>query len=453
MYTVRFQDGHRDVCISADGRPVAFPRSIRVRSERDGCIEVEPVSEGIGTDGPDILVGELPIPFMSNGRIAISWLALPPPPPLKLGDVSVMWSRIASLGYPLPAGNPAQGLHAAAAAGHGQWPSPGLEVLPHAHATAVRILGSWPSVECTTSIWRPIDVPGGREDERATEKVAGRWPATRRADGTFVPSRTGRVMPTRVPWRSSSLSRVAATVVQALEDLALETGWDISSRRTFDLLARRARPPVDATDPPVSTWPQPAADALRAMHVLLADLQAAQSGPRRAPLSYLWKLYEAWVAAELGNALAALPGVVTDVPPQPGAGCDWHARYTLGTAEFVIVSQARLAGVPHSCPPLEAVGLRSVTSVLLPDILVASRTPPDSAWTVIVFDAKHRAAGHSMDPGRVAEAGSKYLWGVRRDPDVRGVDRVVIVSTEGAGEMFGESSSIESVKMLPIVDE
>lgn len=449
MFTVRFQDGNRDVSISAEGRPVALPPSVRVRRQTNGYIEVEPISQGIGSDGPDVLVGELPIPFEVGGRVGLAWLALPPPSPLEQRDVSTMWSRIQDLRYPLPSGNAAQGLHSAAAAGGGDAPSPGLEILPHAHAAAVGLVAEWPSVESSTSVWRPVDVPGGREDERVTERFAARWPAVRRANDILVPGRTARIVPSKVSWSSSGLSGTAVKVHRALDALGRTTGWDVPPRRTFDLLARRAWPASPVADPPLSSWPQAAADALRAMRALLATLESAASGPRRAPLSYLWRLYEAWVAAELGHALSAIPGVIAVAPPEPGKGCDWHARYQLGAGEFIVAAQPRLAGAPTSCPPLVDVGLKSVTSVLIPDLLVAWRATTESEWTTTIFDAKHRVTGKPMDAGAVAEAGSKYLWGLRRTPDKRGVNRVVIVSPEDAGSMFSDDSLIDAVRMLP----
>jgi hypothetical protein len=271
----------------------------------------------------------------------------------------------------------------------------------------------------------------------------------RRSNDILVPGRTARVVPSKAVWSSSSLSGTAVRVHRALEALGVATGWDVSSRRMFDLVARRAWPQSQVADPPLSSWPQAAADALRAMRALLATLESAASGPRRAPLSYLWRLYEAWVAAELGHALSAIPGVVPATPPQPGKGCDWHARYELGAGAFVLAAQARLAGAPTSCPPLADIGLRSVTSVLVPDLLVAWRASTGSEWATIIFDAKHRVAGQPMDAGAVAEAGSKYLWGLRRNARHLGVNRVVIVSTENAGSMLSDDSLIDGVRMLP----
>jgi len=449
MFTVRFQDGSRDISVSAQGRPVALPPTVRVRRESTDSIEIEPVAQGIGTDGPDVLVGELPIPFEAGGRIALSWLALPPLPPLELRDVSTMWSRIQELGYPVPRGNAAQGLHSASAVGVADSPSPGLELLPEAHAAAVGLLGAWPSVETSTHLWRPIDVPGGREDERMTEKLAGRWPPVRRSIDVLVPGRTARVVPSTTPWASSSLSGAAVKVHQTLDALGQRTGWVVPSRRTFDLLARRAWPSSPTTDPPLSSWPQAAADALRSMRALLATLDSAASGPRRAPLSYLWRLYEAWVAAELGHAFSAIPGVAVLQSPQAAVGCDWHARYQMGTGELLVAAQARLGASPASCPSLVEVGLRSATSVLIPDLVVAWRASTTSEWKTIVFDAKHRFAGQPMDAGAVAQAGSKYLWGLRRRVGESGVHRVVIVSTEDAGAMFSRESLIDAVRMLP----
>jgi hypothetical protein len=449
MFTVQFRDGDRDITLPTPGIPLALPASVRVRRRGNDWLEIEPKAQGIGTEGPDVLVGELPIPFTDGRRTAVEWLALPPPSPLRIEDIATMWSRIADLGCPLPTGNVGQGVHSAAAAGDGLSPSPGVELLPHAHAAAAAVLARWPTIESSTFVWRPVDVPGGREDEGLTERSAGRWPAVRRADCALIPGRTARVMPSAAAWSSASLSATAVNVHRALARLGQETGFEVSSRRTFDLLARRAWPVAAAADQPLSSWPPAAADALRVMRSLLAALAAAAAGPRRAPLSYLWRLYEAWVAAELGHAFSAIPGVITVIPLASGADCDWHARYQVGGAEIIVVAQARLAASPTSCLPLEDAGLRSVTSVLRPDLIAAWRSSPDEEWEVVVFDAKHRVAGQPMDAGAVAEAGSKYLWGVRRESLERGVNRVVIVSTEGGGTMLKAQALIDSVRLVP----
>lgn len=430
-------------------RPVALPTSVRLLNRGDDWLEIEPKAQGVGTEGPDVLVGDLPLPVYEGHRMIVDWMSLPPPLPLRMGDISTMWGRIAELGYPLPNMNIAQGLHSAAAASVTDSPSIGLELLPKAHAAAMSLLTQWPVVESSTSVWRPIDVPGGREDERLTDRLAGRWSAVRRADERLLPGRTARTVPSEASWSSSSLSAAALRARHALDDLGHETGFEVPARRTFDLLARQAWPLRAVADPPLSSWPPVAADTIYMLRALLASLDAAVAGPRRAPLSYVWRLYEAWVAAELGHLLASIPGITTAIPPKSGPGCDWYARYELGRSEFIVAAQARVAATPQSCPPIEDADLHSITSVLRPDLLIASRLAPGESWQVIVFDAKHRIAGQTMDASAVAEAGSKYLWGIRRESLDCGVNRVVIVSTEDTGAMFDSDALIDSVRFLP----
>ena len=90
----------------------------------------------------------------------------------------------------------------------------------------------------------------------------------------------------------------------------------------------------------------------------------------------------------------------------------------------------------------------SVSSDLTPDVLIELK---GSRRFILVIDAKRRLTETAMESAEVAEAGSKYVWGIR---DASGthdgvVDEVVIASSAPPGAMHSELSKIRPVQTLP----
>ncbi|AXH95509.1 hypothetical protein DV701_04615 [Ornithinimicrobium avium] len=95
--------------------------------------------------------------------------------------------------------------------------------------------------------------------------------------------------------------------------------------------------------------------------------------------------------------------------------------------------------------------IRSLTSTLVPDVGVFLMT--DHEQRMVVVDAKRRSA-LTMRADDVAEASSKYVWGLRVSPPSDGaprlaVDRVVLASTAQTPEMYSDHSRIEGSTVVP----
>ncbi|MFA9432815.1 hypothetical protein [Egicoccus sp. AB-alg2] len=118
---------------------------------------------------------------------------------------------------------------------------------------------------------------------------------------------------------------------------------------------------------------------------------------------------------------------------------------------YHVVAQARFSANPDACAPLAHLGIFSISSVLRPDCVVVVEED-GIAPRVVAVDAKKRQA--AMDAGDVAEAASKYVWGLRRSSPgavaTVAVDRVVVAAPAGGGPMFDQTlSRIEVTGLAP----
>jgi hypothetical protein len=95
--------------------------------------------------------------------------------------------------------------------------------------------------------------------------------------------------------------------------------------------------------------------------------------------------------------------------------------------------------------------VESISSTLIPDVLVAIQAesqPP----SIAVIDAKKRGVGTAMTAGDVAEAASKYLWGIvwEGSDSVRAVQQVLIAASAlDNATMYSPSAAIEARVLLP----
>jgi hypothetical protein len=119
----------------------------------------------------------------------------------------------------------------------------------------------------------------------------------------------------------------------------------------------------------------------------------------------------------------------------------------------IVVAQPQVSDDPTTCEPLEELGLVSLTSVLEPDLLVAFENQADHSWTIDVYDAKKRRMSDRrprMSAGDVAEAASKYLWGLRAGSlEGRLVRTVSILSPTTPESMFDTESRIDTLGLRP----
>lgn len=445
---VVFTDKARSVTTEVEGEPVLFPAATRVVSRSAGKVEVEPVG-GIGDDGtPDVLVGRLPVVTRCDRRLIAEYIDLLAPPPFEDSDVSQMWETLKDSPVPMPSGIYAQGrldlADPSALRSEGIEP----EFLPVAHSAARTLAVDWPHTESIQQVWRPIDVIGGREDERGTERRAGFFPAVVQQDGTIRPASTSRVVPAGHAWRSSLLATHAREVIQRLDRLSCPMNRRILA--PFEMVAKQAHDPMGAPEQPLSTWPAKASAALTSLRALLSGVIETEEGRASAPLCSLWRLYEAWVAVQILSALVADDRLSQRSKPQRGHGDDWHVVFDGPKGRIILVAQPDISNDEGNAESLEPTAVFSVSSRLQPDAIVAVEDRVSGAWLVDVYDAKKRT--HAMSSSDVAEAASKYVWGIRRvDPAPMNlvVRNATIVTTLDAGAMYSVDSRIESLCAMP----
>ena len=184
---------------------------------------------------------------------------------------------------------------------------------------------------------------------------------------------------------------------------------------------------------------------------------------REAPLCRFWELYEAWVLRTLVLEISAHLGAEPSQPPSllgwadrggPAPRPTWWANWVTPKREIDLWAQIRISasgptifrppgfGSVPTAPLPDAV---SVTSDLIPDAIVRSRSSRRLAMTSVV-DAKQRT-GTGMLASDAGAAGSKYLWGLRR-PRARGApapDAVVLLTPLNAPAMHDPSEARISV--------
>jgi hypothetical protein len=104
--------------------------------------------------------------------------------------------------------------------------------------------------------------------------------------------------------------------------------------------------------------------------------------------------------------------------------------------------------------PLTNSSCVSLSATLIPDVAIVVSSTETERPVVTLLDAKKRTTTTAMMPADVAEAASKYLWGIRwldenASTSPFAVARVVVVSSAPAATMNSPLSLIESVELRP----
>ena len=303
--------------------------------------------------------------------------------------------------------------------------------------------------------WQHLELPGGREDPVLTARRGARYPGLPSKGGT-LPARSARRIGADPPWTSQTLARAAVRAlhhVRGAEWLGSADERRVVEQPLLDVAARAAGDAAQP-DPPLSSWP---AQARRLLELLLAIGAAASAtedddSPTRAPLCYVWRLYEAWVASEVLYGIDRRDDTVRTEFVTGRPGYEWLTTHAVPGGELIACAQLRVgSALDHLANRLPA-GIRSNTSVLIPDVCVfLVRT--DHRTECVVVDAKRRSSV-TMAPDDVAEAASKYVWGLRIGPEGGLEPRVdiakaIIATTAIAPVMHSVESRIVAMRVLP----
>ena len=402
---------------------------------------------------PDVFVGSLPILYMSNSlrRPAVASLDVPPPAPFAVEDVQEMWRDLRASPIPVPDAVPLQGR--VEVGGKASFDATQLELAHVARAIGqgLALTRDWPQFETSETLWRSTDLRGGREDGRLTERHE-RQVAFSRSETRRIPDRTARRRASSEDWRSSRVATVTRALRRSIADRAVERAGQDELRQTvrlLDQIARRATSPVAARDVSPSSWPSGMrayySDALRAF----SALEATRTGIHEVPLSRLWELYEAWVATRCFRVLCDLFGEPVASRGATLGVARWFAEWSAGERRVFMYVQPVIGRERMELTASSSI--QSISSTLIPDVLLVIETESNTS-RIFVIDAKKRGTGTAMTAGDVAEAASKYLWGVvwAGSDFVRAVAGALIAASalENA-TMYSASSAIEARVLLP----
>lgn len=436
------------------GPVLLLPSAMAIVEQGPSHVIVAPrqTREDRGDPIPDVLIGTMPFVHLNpEGLPSLAELWIPPPPPFRDEDVRMMWNEIDEAACPLPHSVLAQGGLGPGRIAERREIGLTADFVALAYRRARALLARWPPQEAYELIWRNIELRGGREDFQATERRMPALAALKTKDGRPLPQKTARRRGIEDPWTSWLLYDAALAVVKeagALGDRVIE---DLPWRKVtaaFRAVAGRARPDRSSSDSPVSTWPIAARLCYEGFLAALSVVRSTKTGAATAPLSYLWRLFEAWVAVSSYRTLVDRFGPSIEAP-EAASGCEWRARWQLNGSSLSFLAQARIdgTGVP-AAPP--AARIRSISSDLIPDVLLIVE-PSEGDVRIGVIDAKQRLVHTGMGPRDVAEAASKYVWGIRRQDEIRALPVVsaLVVSSMPAGNMYSKESRIRAQQALP----
>lgn len=396
-----------------------------------------------GEELPDVPVGALPIATLNpnSGALEIVSIPLPPPPPITGGDVEAMWHALGSLPTATRRWVRRRALWENATL-QTRWSEFELFVasLPELVAIAKHLITRWPQQEDHDTAWRPVELAGGREDVVATIRRLGPQGGTRTPQG-LIPERSVRRRGSTRPWELAAVSLMAAEVSRRVRGEAHTA--DRSVLAPLDAVAAAARPRTRQRDPAPSSWPAPLRGFHDAALDVLAAVTAASHGKREAPLCHLWTLYEAWVSAQAVEAVALYKGRPPDLGPQlhrvHRGGAAWLARWHDDADVIDVWGQLDIGRKDEPLCGDPAFTIRSVTSTLIPDALVAVRRAHQQR--IVAIDAKFRS--DRLDPDDAATGASKYHWGLRpaRNGQPIGLAEVVLATSGRAVQPYDPGAS------------
>jgi hypothetical protein len=440
--------------INIDGPVLLAPAGTTVA--RDGETIVIQPADGTGLQdpsAPDVFVGSLPVLYMSSSlrRPAVASLDVPPPAPFAGEDIQQMWRELRESPMPVPDSVSLQGR--VKVGGKASFDATQLELAHVARAIGrgLALSRDWPQLETTETLWRPTDLRGGREDGRLTERHE-RQVAFSRSATPRIPDRTARRRASSEDWRSSRVAAVTRALRRSIAHRAGEgPGRDAlrQTERLLDHIARSVTSPIAARDIGPSSWPSRMrayyADALRAF----SALEATRAGIHEVPLSRLWELYEAWVTTRCFRLLCDLFGEPVPTRAPILGVARWSAEWSAGERRVHMFVQPVIGAQRLE---LTASGsVQSISSTLIPDVLLAIQSGAN-APKIFAIDAKKRGAGTAMRAGDVAEAASKYLWGIvwAGSDSLRAIEGALIAASalENA-TMYSTSAAIEAHVLLP----
>lgn len=398
-----------------------------------------------------VTVGSLPVVTqdLSTQELSVVYLDLPPPRGFDTPGISEMWNALSVLPPSARAAVRRAALWDSGARLHYSDLAVHLPTLPDLLAESVHLLHNWPQKESVAYLWHPLGLPGGVEQVGRTLRSLHRVECAQLGD-RVVPSKTVRRRGDSEPWKLHAVSSLAQSVKRRIAEHDEVTGTGIPKLLApLDAVVERAQPSHPVADVSPSSWPAP----LRSWHQkgrqVLAEAEADRRLDGRAPLCQFHDLFEAWVTVKVMEQISTRFGEPV-IKNQPDGNSllgkpTFFSRWTTEQGPIEVWAQKCI-----EAPIATVLGreIRSVTSTLAPDLLVAT---PNG---LVAIDAKYTSKTR-VPIGTVSATGSKYMWGLRDGPDAEAgpaLDAVHVVTNAQPAQTFGSESLVRSWTMRPGVE-
>lgn len=281
-----------------------------------------------------------------------------------------------------------------------------------AHDAAV-LIARWPTRLDRRCTWLPMGVAGGVEDLPLTIREATDRGYVIEQEGALTITQSARWVGDRQLVRSTSVAAMARAVLQVVRQSVPRAQMPLikSLMNPLAVVAQLAATPAGHRDPEPSSWPIPFITFVASCTRAIAELQSSVRGRGVVPLLDTDELYEAWLAIEAGDSLNAHLG--QQVASESDALAAWERediRYELWMKPS-IPRAGRIFGATSY--------LALVAELLTPDLMLSASRDAETA--VHVLDAKSWAL---MLPEQALEQSAKYLYGIRRETNVRQVPAI-----------------------------
>lgn len=434
---VTFRSPSTDEFILGDGVPFLATAGLTLHRTGASDYEIKVNRDLHNSDSPDVLVGDIPVLFISPRGETISNLQLDPPLPFSRALVSRMRADVdRQLGSIV--GHDALG-------DHGELTSSGAQTANQLHVTvlakALRLCSSmlrdWPTKSAPEVQWRRTGIPGGREDFKMTMRDPKKSRFYTSKSGNLYPERTARTISGAEPWTSKLLSAAATELYWRTRNRLHHDEEETVSNPLTEILStisQHAKPKNREPSTPLATWPPIAVQVYIALRQAIAVLTPDRTGRENyLPATLLWRLYEHWI----GGHLLPSGGAVKLKRHQPAAGLEWSARWEEDGIQRVLLAQPRIGAQLDDFDGALFAPVRSITSLLIPDYFLQSKVGDEI--TTVAIDCKRRLPT-GLGARDIAESGSKYVWGI-------------LVSQENHEQKLHQSCILTSSSNPPLMND
>ena len=253
------------------GRGAGFARLELVPGSGPGRVDEA------GRPLPDVPVGKVPIVSRhpTTGTVEVAPLRIPAPAPFNDAAIDLMWQSLVGLPHAVRDSVRRSGYWEAEGEATPSESDLYIPALPAVLGEAVHLLHNWPQREAQTTFVRPVDIPGGREDARATTRRIDQMRSIR-LEGRVAPQMSIRRVADTTPWQLGAVSLVSFEAGRRLQALGADHELATALVPSVLSIAQRAQPTARVTDPPASSWPWPLRSFYRRVVALLAAVSAGR---------------------------------------------------------------------------------------------------------------------------------------------------------------------------------